>query len=72
MRNASHVSTATVLVALGPSRRLRRALNSLEVGDMALLPGGWGCGDFMARQYISFAPWIPTILKGQVPEISWR
>ncbi|CAK8995538.1 Uncharacterized protein SCF082_LOCUS4403 [Durusdinium trenchii] len=28
-------------------KRLRRALNSLKVGDMALLPGGWGCGDFM-------------------------
>ncbi|CAK9027811.1 unnamed protein product [Durusdinium trenchii] len=30
-------------------KRLRRALNSLKVGDMALLPGGWGCGDFMER-----------------------
>ena len=35
--------------------RLRRALTGLEVGAMCLLPGGWGCGDFMARQYISFA-----------------
>lgn len=35
-------------------KRLRRALTGLEVGGMCLLPGGWGCGDFMARQYISF------------------
>lgn len=37
-----------------PVTRLRRALTGLEVGGMCLLPGGWGCGDFMARQYISF------------------
>ncbi|CAJ1390236.1 unnamed protein product [Effrenium voratum] len=35
-------------------KRLRRALGGLEVGGMVLLPGGWGCADYMPRQYISF------------------
>jgi len=44
--------------------RLRRALTGLEVGAMCLLPGGWGCGDFMARQYISFATWRTRFAPG--------
>ena len=43
-----------LLILFQLSTRLRRALTGLEVGGMCLLPGGWGSGDFMARQYISF------------------
>jgi hypothetical protein len=36
-------------------KRLRRALQSVEVGGATIIPGGWGCGEWMEpRQHICF------------------
>lgn len=38
---------------------------------MVLLPGGWGCGDFMTRNYISFVPRCQGVAH-QLPQVLER